>query len=171
MDQETRKISAAQLAEVLAKVDQKGGRTDRVSGEVEARPAVTPEGPPQPSVEAPRADADAPPVSAPPQVLAVVERPVGDRKVVNVTSAEAPSSAPRLAVGESDSQSDSQSDSRSEPPETSAARAIVPPTSSLEDAEARQIIEAGHGAATMKNAILVVALFVVGCVALVWANH
>jgi hypothetical protein len=96
----------------------------------------------------------------PPQVLAVVERPVGDRNVVNVTSPDTPSSAPRLPLAED----------HDSPSEASAARASGESESHNADEEARKLVPPVHRG-TMTGALLVVALFVVGCAVLVWANH
>jgi hypothetical protein len=176
MDQETRKISAAQLAEVLAKVDHRGAKEGRVS-EVGPSPAAsnatskpTPAPAPAPAGSGPPAASDAPPpseappASAPPQVLAVVERPVGKSNVVNATSPDAPSSSGHMPVA-----------GDSEPPETSSARKIVAPSpiesreSRDAEADARKIVDAGRS--TMMGALLVVAVFVVGCVVLVLVNQ
>ena len=182
-DQSTRKISASQLAAVLAKADEtlsaeEAQRKAAVMARAEDASGPRPAAGRTPSFN----DADAvtklatlepaaaqalaelpsvpPPSAAPPQVLAVVERPVGDAKVVNATSPETPAhSSGRLP---------SASDAGLEAAEPEAAAGVT-----------EERVGAAHPSLPVVlpkhdsrfGVALVVLLFVACCVVLVWFDH
>lgn len=148
MEQETRKISASQLATALAKAD--GERAAKKEGESAPDDASAPR---------PAASQSPPPASAPPQVLAVVERPVGDAKVVNVTSPETPAhSSGRLPAAKPAE--------REPEPEPAAAPPEAPPKVKYESLPVRLPVSSPR-----LGAALVVFLFLACCVVLVLLDH
>jgi hypothetical protein len=157
VEQDTRKISAAQLAEVLAKVDN------------QSRSGTRPKDEPAPAKEPA-------PVSAPPQVLAVVERPVTETNVVNLTSPQVPPSSGKLPIAKDAKDAKDESDV----PEHSNLRAVVntpepepeatKATAEAEAAAAQLVVDAGQSGRAI-GVLLLVLVFVAGCVSLVWLNH
>jgi hypothetical protein len=153
MDQPTRKISASQLAVVLAKADgeELGDEHEPAREDVSGQRLTA-------GKEA-RAGARAPKAApAPvPQVLAVVERPVGDAKVVNATSPEAPphSSGRMPAARPAQAQADAEPDPPPACPKYESLPVQLPVKSSR------------VGVAV----VVLVLLFFACCVALVVFNH